>query len=85
MLRQEDVEKFTGHPVGGVCPFLIPEGTEIYLDVSLRRFETVFPACGSDSSAVELTFDELFRLSKAEGFVDVCKCWTDEEEISSIF
>ncbi len=85
MLRQEDVEKFTGHPVGGVCPFLVPEETEIYLDVSLKRFETVFPACGSDSSAVELNLDELFRLSKAEGFVDVCKCWTDEEEISSIF
>lgn len=85
MLKHEDVEKFTGHPVGGVCPFLVPEGTEIYLDVSLKRFDTVFPACGSDSSAVELNLGELYRLSKAEGFVDVCKCWTDEEEISSVF
>lgn len=78
MLKHEDVEKHTGHPVGGVCPFLVPEGTEIYLDVSLKRFETVLPACGSDKSAVELSINELYRLSKASGFVDVCRCWMDE-------
>ena len=85
MLKQEDVLKLTGHPVGGVCPFLVPEDAKIYLDVSLKRFETVFPACGSDRSCVELNLVELYRHSKAEGWVDVCKCWAEEEEISSVF
>ena len=61
MLSFEEVEPVVGHGVGGVCPFGINEGIEVYLDVSLKRFETVFPACGSDNSAVELTPEELER------------------------
>ena len=75
MLAFEDVERLTGSAVGGVCPFALPEGTPVYLDASLRRFATVFPACGSDNSAIELTGDELFRYSRAIGWVDVCKDW----------
>ena len=63
---------------GGVCPFGINEGIEVYLDVSLKRFETVFPACGSDNSAVELTPEELERCSCAKDWVDVCKGWQSE-------
>lgn len=85
MLKQEDVVKYTGHPVGGVCPFLLPQGTRVFLDLSLKRFESVFPACGSDRSSVELNPNELYRLSKAEGWVDVCKCWAEEADISSVF
>ncbi|MDL2273488.1 YbaK/EbsC family protein [Oscillospiraceae bacterium OttesenSCG-928-G22] len=73
MLSAPDVERLTGHVVGGVCPFALPEGTPVYLDVSLKRFETVFPACGSTNSAIELTIPELERLSGSLGFVDVCK------------
>ena len=64
--------------MGGVCPFGINEGIEVYLDVSLKRFETVFPACGSDNSAVELTPEELERCSCAKDWVDVCKGWQSE-------
>jgi len=73
MLRAEEVEPLTGHPVGGVCPFGRRAGVPVYLDESLRRFSTVFPACGSAASAIELTPDELFALSEAEAWVDVCK------------
>ncbi|HIR94062.1 MAG TPA: YbaK/EbsC family protein [Candidatus Egerieimonas intestinavium] len=73
MLSGPDVEAFTGHAPGGVCPFANPAGTEVYLDESLRRFETVFPACGSGNSAIELTCPELEELSQAKGWVDVCK------------
>ncbi len=73
MLHAEEVEPLTGHPVGGVCPFGRREGVPVYLDESMKRFETVFPACGSAASAIELTLDELFRLSDAEAWVDVCK------------
>lgn len=75
MLAYEDVERLTGSAVGGVCPFALPEGTPVYLDASLKRFATVFPACGSDNSAMEVTCDELFRYSRALGWVDVCKDW----------
>ena len=75
MLRPEDVLEQTGHPVGGVCPFLLPKDVKVYLDESLKRFVTVFPACGSDYSAVELTPEELFMHSKALSWVDVCKGW----------
>lgn len=75
MLAYEDVERLTGSAVGGVCPFALPEGTPVYLDASLKRFATVFPACGSDNSAIELSCDELFRYSRAKGWVDVCKDW----------
>ena len=73
MLHAEEVEPLTGHPVGGVCPFGRRAGVPVYLDESLRRFETVFPACGSAASAIELTMDELYALSEAEAWVDVCK------------
>lgn len=74
MLSPEEVVQYTGHAVGGVCPFAVPdERVTTWLDVSMKRFETVFPAAGSDSSCVELTLDELERASGAEGWVDVCK------------
>lgn len=73
MLSPEDVERLVGHAVGGVCPFAVKEGTEVYLDVSLKRFETVFPACGSSNSAIELTIAQLEEYSGYAGWVDVCK------------
>ena len=79
MLSFDDVEKKTGHAVGGVCPFAVNEGVRVYLDESLRRFETVYPACGSGNSAICLTCDELYTYGGATGWVDVCKGWRDEE------
>lgn len=76
MLSYEQVEELVGHPVGGVCPFAIPADVTVYLDESLKRFETVFPACGSSNSAIELTIAELEKYSNAKGWVDVCKDWT---------
>ena len=73
MLSAEETAACIGHAVGGVCPFAVPEDVRIYLDESLRRFETVFPACGSANSAIELSPDEIFRLAKAKDWVDVCK------------
>ena len=73
MIPFEDVEKLIGHNVGGVCPFGINEGINVYLDNSLKRFETVFPACGSSNSAIELNIEELERYSKSIGWIDVCK------------
>lgn len=73
MLTHEQVAELIGHAVGGVCPFAVNEGVDIYLDESLRRFETVFPACGSSNSAIELTIEELERLSNANCWIDVCK------------
>lgn len=75
MLSPEQAEELVGHAVGGVCPFAVPEGVPVWLDVSLRRFPTVFPACGSSNSAIELDMEELERYSGAEGWVDVCKAW----------
>lgn len=75
MLAPDDVERMVGHAVGGVCPFALPEGVAVYLDESLRRFETVFPACGSSNSAIELSLAELELLSGCSGWVDVCKGW----------
>lgn len=77
MLKFDEVLPLTGHPVGGVCPFANPEGARVFLDESLRRFETVFPAAGTANTAVELTLDELERLSGALGWVDVCTGWCD--------
>ena len=71
MLAHDDVPEYIGHAVGGVCPFAVKEG--VYLDESLRRFETVFPACGSSNSAIELTIPELEEYSKFDEWVDVCK------------
>ena len=73
MLSPEEVETLVGHAVGGVCPFAINEGVEVYLDVSLKRFETVFPACGSANSAIEFTIPELEKYSGYTEWVDVCK------------
>ena len=73
MLTPDEVLSLVGHPVGGVCPFGINEGIDVYLDDSLKRFETVFPAVGSPSSAIELNLDELFKYSNAIEWIDVCK------------
>lgn len=73
MLTPDEVLSLVGHPVGGVCPFGINEGIDVYLDDSLKRFETVFPAVGSPSSAIELNLDELFKYSNAVEWIDVCK------------
>ncbi len=73
MLSPSEVESIVGHAVGGVCPFAVNEGVKIYLDVSLKRFDTVFPACGSSNSAIELTIPELEEYSGYAEWVDVCK------------
>ena len=77
MLTPEQAVEMTGHAVGGVCPFANPDGVETYLDVSLQRFDTVFPAAGSSNSAIELTCDELEQYSHSRGWIDVCKAWQD--------
>ena len=73
MLSPEEVLSLVGHPVGGVCPFGINEGVPVFLDASLRRFSTVFPAVGSANSAIELNLEELFEYSNATSWLDVCK------------
>lgn len=81
MLTPDEVVAFTGHAVGGVCPFAIENpAVTTYLDESLRRFKTVFPAAGNDHSAIELTLPELEDYSGAKGWVDVCKAWREEAE-----
>ena len=81
MLTHEEAHDLIGHDVGGVCPFALPENVKVYLDASLRRFETVFPAAGSDNSAIELTCEELERYaSNFQSWVDVCKGWRPEEQ-----
>lgn len=79
MLSPEEVTVLTNHAVGGVCPFGNPEGTEVYLDESMKRFDTMFPAAGSSNSAVELKLEELFDAAQAKGWVDVCKGWEEAE------
>lgn len=78
MLQGDDVPALTGHPIGGVCPFANPEGTRVFLDESLRRFETVFPAAGTTTSAVQLEIDALATLSRAEDWVDVSIGWRED-------
>ena len=73
MIPFTEVEELIGHSVGGVCPFGIKNGVTVYLDESLRRFDTVYPACGSSNSAVKLTIEELEKTSKYEKWIDVCK------------
>lgn len=73
MLSAEQVTEMVGHAVGGVCPFAVKEGVRVYLDESLKRFESVFPACGSSNSAIELTIPELEKCAGEEEWVDVCK------------
>ncbi len=73
MLVPDDVENMTGHAIGGVCPFGNPDSAVVYLDISMKRFDTVFPAAGSSNSAVEMTCGELEQYSRAKGWIDVCK------------
>lgn len=73
MLGASDVAMLTGHEIGGVCPFANPEHVTTYLDTSLQRFDTIFPAAGNSSSAIELSCQELYDLSGSAGWVDVCK------------
>ncbi|MCQ2412317.1 MAG: YbaK/EbsC family protein [Sphaerochaetaceae bacterium] len=75
MLTPDEVVNLIGHAIGGVCPFAINDGVNVYLDESLKRFETVFPACGSSNSAIELTIAELEKYSGFTAWVDVCKAW----------
>ena len=75
MIPTDQVEDLIGHNIGGVCPFAIHEGVVVYLDVSLKRFDTVFPAAGSENSAIELSLEELMRYSNAVDWVDVSKDW----------
>ncbi len=79
MLTPDELVELVGHAVGGVCPFAIKEGVAVYLDISLRRFETVFPACGSANSAIELTIDELEKYSGYLEWIDVCRGWYEKE------
>lgn len=78
MLAFEDVEPLIGHGVGGVCPFGVNEGIPVWLDGSLKRFDIVYPAAGTANSAVELNLEELERSSLAQGWLDVCKGWQEE-------
>ncbi len=75
MLTPDEAVSLIGHAVGGVCPFGIKEGVTVYLDESLKRFDTVFPACGSGNSAIELSIPELEKYSCFTSWVDVCKAW----------
>ena len=75
MLTPDEAVALIGHAVGGVCPFAVNEGVTVYLDVSLKRFATVFPACGSGNSAIELTVEELEKYSDSAAWIDVCKGW----------
>ncbi len=78
MLPPDDAVALIGHAVGGVCPFAVKSGVKVYLDESLKRFGTVFPACGSSNSAIELTPQELERYASSfSGWVDVCKNWRE--------
>lgn len=77
MLTPDEAETLIGHAVGGVCPFGINDGVSVYLDNSLKRFTTVFPACGSSNSAIELTIEELEKYSGYVAWVDVCKGWSE--------
>ena len=84
MLSPEQVTQLVGHAVGGVCPFALKEGVAVYLDVSLQRFDTVFPAAGSANSAIELSCDQLEQYACGfQGWGDFCKGWQDGENISA--
>lgn len=75
MLSPDDTVKFTGHAIGGVCPFALPKNIKVYLDESMKRFETMFPACGTGNSAIELTLEELEETSQSNTWINVCKNW----------
>jgi prolyl-tRNA editing enzyme YbaK/EbsC (Cys-tRNA(Pro) deacylase) len=78
MLTPDETLEYTGHAVGGVCPFGLKTDIPVYLDISLKRFQTVFPACGSGNSAIELTCGEMEEYSSNKKWVDVCKGWLEE-------
>lgn len=80
MLSPDEVLEQTGHAIGGVCPFGLKNELDVFLDVSMKRFETLFPACGSTNSAIELTKEELAQFSETRGWVDVCKGWEGPEQ-----
>ena len=80
MLTPDEAIQYTGHAVGGVCPFALPDGVTVYLDESLLRFDTVYPAAGSAASAVRMSPQELETASRSAGWVDVCKGWREEEQ-----
>lgn len=80
MLPPAEVEIRTGHAVGGVCPFGVPDDVSVYLDISLRRFTTVYPAAGSSNSAIELTIPQLETCARSQGWIDVCKNWQETVE-----
>lgn len=84
MLSADEVQALVGHAIGGVCPFGVNDGVQVYLDVSLQRFATVFPACGSANSAIELSIAELEACSRSLGWVDVCKHWQQSDPTSSL-
>lgn len=73
MINSEQVEELIGHQVGGVCPFAVHDGVDTYLDISLKRFDNVFPACGSSNSAIKLSISELEKYSNYKMWIDVCK------------
>jgi prolyl-tRNA editing enzyme YbaK/EbsC (Cys-tRNA(Pro) deacylase) len=79
MLLADEVLEQTGHAVGGVCPFGLKNDLDVFLDISMKRFDTLFPACGSSNSAIELTTEEILQFSFAKDWVDVCKSWTESE------
>ena len=79
MLSPQEAESLVGHAVGGVCPFGVKDGVEVYLDESLKRFDVVYPACGSANSAVHLTIPDLECASGYKAWVDVCKGWREQE------
>ena len=84
MLSAEEVEHLVGHGIGGVCPFAVNSNVDIYLDDSLKRFETVFPACGSSNSAIELTIAELEKYSNSAGWFDLCKGWQPVKNLQTM-
>lgn len=79
MLTPDQVLQLCGHAVGGVCPFAVKDTAKVFTDVSLKRFDVVYPACGSSNSAIPLSCDELFQYSNSLGWIDVCKAWQDME------
>lgn len=85
MLTTEEVVEETGHVVGGVCPFGLAKNLNVYLDISMKRFSTVFPACGSVNSAIELTCDELEQFSSAIQWVDVSKDWDENQKDTNLY
>lgn len=81
MLKPDEVTELIGHPIGGVCPFAISSEIPVYLDESLRRFDYVYPACGSRNSAIKLTIPELEKYSNCLEWIDVCKGWNESEQV----